>query len=239
MGFTNTGLVAHAKKALNEKWFYGWGTYGQLATAALIESNIRQYPENAAWKTYMTVAVGKTRLCDCYGLVKSYLWWTSDGANPKYNNAQDRNTAGAYNAAKEKGTLSNMPEIPGIILYMQGHVGVYIGNGEFIELTGGGVGARKGTIKNGVVTSGSKFTHWFKDTFITYEAPKQNEIKTVDEAVKVLAIVKLKNGQALMNSPQYWADCAKKMSADEKINIEYLGQLIINFANYFKYSELS
>jgi cell wall-associated NlpC family hydrolase len=168
MKYTNTALVAHCKKALAEGWFYLWGSFAQIATKAVIDNNIRQYPDNARWRSYASKAIGKTRVCDCYGLVKSFLWWTGDKSNPKYNAVQDINTLGAYNRAREKGILRTMPETPGLILYTPGHVGVYIGDGEFIECVGGGVGMRRGTIENGAITSGSRFTHWFKDTNITY-----------------------------------------------------------------------
>lgn len=171
MEYTNTGLVAHCKKALQQGWFYLWGSFAQIATQAVIDNNIKQYPSNSVWRAYASKAIGKTRVCDCYGLVKSYLWWVNDNSNPKYNAIHDVNTLGAYNRAQERGPLITLPEIPGVILYMTGHVGVYIGNGEFIECAGGGVGMRKGTIKNGVITSGSKFTHWFKDVNITYSEP--------------------------------------------------------------------
>lgn len=165
---TNIGLVQHSEKALAEKWGYMWGSFGQISTKAVIDSNIRQYPTNEKWRSYLQKSIGKTRLCDCYGLVKGYLWWAGDTTNPKYNVAQDTNTAGAYQKAKEKGTLATLPEVKGVILYMQGHVAVYCGNGKFIELMGGGVGAYEGKIVNGKITKGSKFTHWFKDININY-----------------------------------------------------------------------
>lgn len=186
MSKTNIRLVAHAEKALKEEWYYGWGAYGQIAVAALLTSLINQYSGNAGWRTYMMGAVtAGTRLCDCYGLIKSYLWWTDDNSNPKYNSAQDRNTAGAYNAANEKGLLSTLPEIPGIILYMPGHVGVYCGNGRFIELMGGGVGAYEGRIVNKVITKGSKFTHWFKDVNITYIDAEEKEVDEVVDTTNI------------------------------------------------------
>ncbi len=162
------GLIEHCEKALNEKWRYLWGCYGQIATKTVIDNNIKQYPANASKREYAEGAIGKTRLCDCYGLVKSYLWWTDNKGNPKYNGSQDFNTAAAYSRAKEKGLLADMPEIPGIILYMEGHVGVYIGCGRFIECAGGGKGAIEGEIANGKVVNGSKFIKWFKDCNITY-----------------------------------------------------------------------
>ena len=171
MDFTNSGLVQHSQRALMEKWYYGWGAYGKKATKELIDSLIKQYPSNAIWRSYMMGAVGKTRLCDCYGLVKSYLWWQGDDKDPIYNPIQDRSSTTAYNASKEKGKIDAMPEIPGLVLYMPGHAGVYVGSGNFIEMMGDGKGASAGIIRNGAVSSGSKFTHWFKDSFITYSTP--------------------------------------------------------------------
>ena len=173
---TNVGLVEHCKKALSEKWFYGWGTYGQKASSSLVSSVVKKYPSmNNRWKNYMLEAVSKqTRLCDCYGLVKGYLFTQSDG-ELKYNGKYDLNTRMAYDKATEKGALSTMPDLMGVVLYMTGHVGVYIGNGEFIELAGGGIGARKGKIENGKITKGSKFTHWFKDASIEY-IPRAEEL---------------------------------------------------------------
>ena len=116
----------------------------------------------------MTKAVkNNNKLCDCYGLVKGFLFSDETG-KMAYKSKYDVNTAGAYHKAKEKGLLSTLPEIPGIILYMSGHVGVYIGNGEFIECMGGGVGMFKGKIENGKIIKGSKFTNWFKDISIEY-----------------------------------------------------------------------
>ena len=178
---TNIGLVTHSQQALNQKWFYMWGGYGQISTLEVIKNNIRQYSSNERWRTYLEGSIDVTRVCDCYGLVKSYLWWVDDYSNPKYNVLHDTNTAGAFNNAKEKGTLNTLPEVPGIILYMQGHVGVYIGDGYFIELMGNGVGAYKGKITNGVVTKGSKFTHWFKDLNIQYVEEERTEERIIEE----------------------------------------------------------
>lgn len=181
----NTDLIAYCEKALKEKWVYLWGTYGQKATQALLESNIRQYPSNENWRSYASKAIPNNRFCDCYGLLKGFMWSDSNGVI-KYgsNGCQDTNTGGAYSKAKEKGTLATLPEIPGIVLYMTGHVGYYVGNGRFIECAGG-VGVVEGKIQGGKVVKGSKFTHWFKDVNIDYTVatmPKKTE-KVVDDEV--------------------------------------------------------
>lgn len=170
MSKTNLELVQHCEKALKEKWYYLWGSYAQLSTQNTINSLLKQWPTNEKYRAEFEKTIGKTRLCDCYGLVKSFLWWTGDKTDPKVIASQDVNTASAFSKAKEKGALSTLPEIPGIILWMEGHVGVYMGNGRFIECCFSARGMQEGTISNGKITKGNKFTHWFKDINIEYEA---------------------------------------------------------------------
>lgn len=166
---SNTDLVLFVKKALNEKWGYCLGSFGNILTPSFLDQKLKQGhgvgAYNTRHKAYLQTYLNK-RVSDCYGLVKGFLWW--NGGNVKYSPTQDRNQEGAYRAAKEKGPLSNMPEMLGLILWMPGHAGIYIGNGEFIECVGAPVGMRKGMIRNGRVTTGSKFTHWFKDSYIRY-----------------------------------------------------------------------
>lgn len=167
---TNIELVEFTKKALNEKWGYCLGSFGNILTQSFLNQKLKQGYGVGAYNTRHKTYLGKylnKRVSDCYGLVKAFVWWNN--GQVKYVANQDRNQEGAYKAAKEKGALNTLPEIPGIILWMKGHAGIYIGNGEFIECVGAPIGMRKGKIVNGKVTSGSKFTHWFKDTYIKYE----------------------------------------------------------------------
>lgn len=166
---TNLELVAFAKKALAENWGYCLGSFGNILTPAFLNAKLKQGygvgAYNSKHQAYLKRFIDR-RVTDCYGLVKGFVWWNN--GNVRYIASQDRNQEGAYNAAREKGPISNIPEIPGLVLWMRGHAGVYIGNGEFIECVGAPVGMRKGRIANGRVVSGSRFTHWFKDTYITY-----------------------------------------------------------------------
>ncbi|MDR0958300.1 MAG: hypothetical protein LBM16_03725 [Clostridiales bacterium] len=170
MVFSSEGLANHAQKAFNEGWYFLYGAYGQLATEEVIQANFRQYPQNKAYADYVSPAIGKTRVSDCYGILKSYIWWQGEDENPKYDPFTDLSSRTAFAVARVKGLISKgMPEIPGIILFKStGHAGVYMGNGEFIECVGFGIGMRKGTIENGVVVSGSQFLSWFEDTHISY-----------------------------------------------------------------------
>lgn len=192
MGKTNLELVEFAKKALTENWGYCLGTFGNILTPTLLEQKCKQGygvgDYNTKHKPYLQKFLNK-RVSDCYGLVKAFIWW--NGGNVQYIASQDRNQEGAFNAAKEKGPLSTIPEIPGLILWMKGHAGIYIGNGEFIECAGAPIGMRKGKIVNSRVVSGSNFTHWFKDTYIEYMEEKETiNVKINGKLRKVPGIVK-------------------------------------------------
>ena len=61
MTHTNTGLAEHARKALREGWFYGWGDFGRRATKSTVsESMFKEQTER--WREYMSQAIGKSRL---------------------------------------------------------------------------------------------------------------------------------------------------------------------------------
>ena len=54
--------------------------------------------------------------------------------NWKLDDLPDVSANGLYNAAIEKGPIATLPEIKGLIVSKNGHVGVYIGNGEVISI---------------------------------------------------------------------------------------------------------
>jgi peptidoglycan hydrolase-like protein with peptidoglycan-binding domain len=171
---TNKGLVEHAKKALAERWGYVWGGYGQLLTEAILAQKIRQYPDNVGvYKDFIRANWMGSRVADCVGLIKSY-YWTQEG-RVKYDASTDLSADGMLNAAKERGAISGLPEIPGILVHRTGHVGIYIGGGKVIE--------SKGT-KYGVVQTELRYgawKYWSKCPFIQYiqDLPKPTETKPI------------------------------------------------------------
>lgn len=207
--FTNTGLVAFAKKALNENWGYCLGSFGNVLTESFLAQKCNQGggvgTYNTSHKDYLKKFMNR-RVSDCYGLVKGYAWWNDGKVQYNSNGCADRNQEGAYNAAKEKGPIVSMPEIPGLVLWMKGHAGIYIGNGEFIECAGAPIGMRKGKIANGQVVSGSKFTHWFKDTYIAYEEAVRVEEPKYEAAEAAIDLICVKCGFV---SPDYWKGLLK------------------------------
>lgn len=179
----NIELVKHCEMALNEKWGYVWGTFGNVLSEALLKYKVNQYPSGVGkYENFIKTNYLNKRTVDCIGLLKSYLWWNQGQVNI-YNSIQDKSADMSFNSAKEKGRINDMPEIKGLILYKKGHVGVYIGNGKVIEARG----TKSGVIKSTVVGSNSvKWTHWFKSPYIEY-VKKKDEIATElpDNKIKI------------------------------------------------------
>ena len=187
MSLTNIGLVDHVKKALNEKWGYVYGTYGQFLTESLLQAKLKQYPDNVKqYESYIraTFLGGKDgkqpkRVADCVGLIKSFLWWKPDG--PVYNSKTDLSANGMFQAAKTKGPIDTMPDMPGLWVRYNGHIGVYIGNGKVIESRGTKYGVVETDLK------GRGWTHWL-------ELPGIEYVKPVDELKEALELICKESG---------------------------------------------
>lgn len=176
---TAEGLVKHVKKCLEDGWGYVYGALGQVCTKSLLDSCAERYPANNLAGGAMREAgekwLGK-HVADCSGMIKAYLMSDYTGGPIKYDPYVDSSVH--YNRAKEKGPISTMPDVPGIIVYMPGHVGVYIGNGQVIESAGTLYGVKKSTVKKSYVSG--PWTHWYKCPGIEYSG----EIEQPDEGSK-------------------------------------------------------
>lgn len=211
MSHNNIGLIAHAEKALNEKWAYVYATYGQVITQAVIDNSARKYPDLFA-KVYSDGTTYKQRTeahaldlenpkrgADCVGLIKSYLWWREDALNPRYSRTEDKSADGMFAYAKqvgrEWGPISTIPEIPGLLVRAKGHVGIYIGKGYVIEAIGANLSKVDGVYYRGVVktplkgTRGNPWTEWYYAPFILYGEEKPikptRELKRGDKGLDV------------------------------------------------------
>ena len=160
----NLGLVKWAQAWLGQAYWYGTCCYA--CTAALLASKARQYPssypESRMSRYKADIAAGK-KCADCIGLIKGYLWTREDGKLIyRLDNRPDKGANGMFTAAKIKGTIGTLPEIPGLLLYHSGHAGVYIGGGWAIEAQGFAAGIVKTQV------SKRNWTHWYVCPYMDY-----------------------------------------------------------------------
>ncbi len=180
--FTNEHFIAFCEKMVGQPYWYG--TTVARCTESLRARKAKQYPDHYGSDRNQRYAsdINKKLVCaDCVGLIKGYMW-TNGGVGvmeaigtgvsfaSKYgsNNCPDKSANGMFEYAKSKGcawgTIDTLPEIPGVALRSDGHVGVYIGNGYAIEERGFNYGCVKTNVKN------RKWTHWYQLPFIDYGA---------------------------------------------------------------------
>lgn len=165
MSKTGRGLVEYAKIQLGRPYWYG--TYGNISTQSLYTAKKKQYPNYYTW-ALISDQIGK-RVHDCVGLIKGYLWSDTPESVPKYNGAQDVSANGMFGKCKVSGTIDTLPETPGALVFMQGHVGVYIGGGNVIEARGHAYGVVKTKLKE------RPWKNWGLCPWIEYTEEKPKE----------------------------------------------------------------
>jgi len=163
----NHDLVAYAIQAWQNGWGYVWGTFGWVLTPGMLEYKVQQYPDDFSDEKISFISshwIGG-RTTDCVGLIKGYGWLHTEDLSIQYgsNGMPDAGANQMYYAAKESGPINTIPEIPGLAVWMDGHIGVYIGNGEVIEA----MGTQFGVCKTKLASKG--WTHWLKVPYINYE----------------------------------------------------------------------
>ena len=169
-GKTNIGLINFCMNALEAGSGYVYGAYGQDVTMSFLRqqqamfrtdpsANLTDSEVNFIFETYS----GKPSF-DCIGLIKAYEWIDEDTGVIRYrsNGFQDIGANGMLESAEISGDIASIPEIPGLAVCMEGHIGVYIGNGEVIEAKGNHDGVVKTKLSEG------GWTRWMQLPGITY-----------------------------------------------------------------------
>lgn len=167
MSKTASELVTWAENAHRSGWVYWYGTYCNPCTASRLAGKTRQYPthyKDSRQATYKQhIAQGKT-CTDCVGLIKGFYWEKDGAIKYKRDGLPDTSASGMYRAAKVKGSISTMPEVPGLLVWTKdkGHVGVYVGGGYVVEARGFAYGVQRNKLTD------RSFTHWGYCPYIEY-----------------------------------------------------------------------
>lgn len=162
----NLDIVKWAVHAQENRWGYVYGTYGSVLNEALLTGKISQYPnEVGGYEDFIRQHWLGGRTVDCVGLIKGYGWYNTETAQIQIgaNGMPDISANAMFENASEKGTIDTIPEIPGLAVWHEGHIGIYIGNGEVVQAAN----TNAGVIRTPIGQSG--WTHWLKIPYISYK----------------------------------------------------------------------
>lgn len=161
----NLDLVKWAKVACQQKWGYVWGTFGRVLDEKTFWDKIGQHPKQVGeYAEWIYTHWMDRRVADCVGLIKGYGWFdpTTNKIGYNTNGMPDIWADQMYLNATVRGTIDTIPEIPGLAVWHEGHIGVYIGNGRVIQ----SAGTEKGVLETAL--EDTEWTHWFQIPYISY-----------------------------------------------------------------------
>lgn len=165
----STDLVIWARQAYENGWGYVYGTYGNILTEELLQDRASMFGEHVTgFEDFIRENWMRRRTADCVGLIKGYGWYNPDSGEIVVgtNGMADVTANGMFDAATVKGTIDTIPETPGLAVWQDGHIGIYIGNGEVIEAMGTEQGVVKTTLQSG-------WTHWLEIPYISYPVEEE------------------------------------------------------------------
>lgn len=161
----NLDLVEWAIEAEKAGWGYVYGTYGNVFDQAMFDFKLEQYPDEVGGhEDFIRQNWLGRRTADCVGLIKGYGWLDPETKEVNYgtNGMPDIGADTMYENATEKGTIDTIPEIPGLAVWHEGHIGIYIGNGKVVQAAN----TTAGVILTNL--SDTAWTHWLKVPYISY-----------------------------------------------------------------------
>lgn len=155
---TGQELVAFAKSKLGVPYVYG------MKGAVLTEANYNKLKHiygDLIWDSDRE-KIGKV-CCDCSGLIS----WATGIA---------RSSQEYHDTALEVQPIATIAKAPiGAAVWKKGHIGIYIGNGEYIAEDGSAYGCRINSLRK------AKFTHWLRLKDIDYTAKPEVDDKMVEQ----------------------------------------------------------
>ena len=152
--FRASELVAFVLSMVGMPYWYGTCVY--ICSSSLLKSKTKQYPSHygSSRTAKYEKAIAERKVCaDCIGLIKGFFWTNGGKGVLEYINGGEKftnkygsngcpdkgaNSMLAWLKSKgcKNGKIDTMPDVPGILLFKSGHVGVYVGDGWAVEAQG-------------------------------------------------------------------------------------------------------
>ena len=180
--FTNEHFADWCLKMAEKKSPYWYGCCVYKASASKLASKTAQYPDHycsSRTARYKQDIANKQVVADCVGGCKGYAWTCGGqgvleaiGTDRTFTNkyasggCPDHSANGMFSYCKKKGmdwgAIGTLPEIPGLALFMDGHIGYYVGGGYAVEWRGFNYGCVRTRVKD------RAWKYWAKLPFIEY-----------------------------------------------------------------------
>lgn len=176
---TNENFAAYCLRMVGQPYWYG--CCGYRASKSLLTRKSKQYPSHygiSRTARYEKDIANNAVVCDCIGGSKAAAWagpkvlidsiGKSGSIPSKYgsNGCPDKGANSMFAYAKSRGmdwgSISTLPDIVGLALHKDGHVGYTVGDGYAVEWRGFSYGCVKTKI------AGRGWTNWYKLPFINY-----------------------------------------------------------------------
>ncbi len=175
---TSKEFIKKAKEIESRDTIYILGTIGQIVSQALIDETCGRLKFNRPRRKMYERVKGKAHAFDCVGLIKAILWdWKPNRQRYFINGVPDINADGMIKICDD--VSSDFNHIAkGEVVWLRGHIGVYVGDGNVIECTP--------AWSNGVQITRLNQRNWKKHGKLPWiDYGKEKEI-TVDEAKKII-----------------------------------------------------
>lgn len=220
-------LIDYAKAQVGNPYWYG--TYGQILNSAVWRDNSKRYPKYYSDARKATARAredyGK-KGHDCSGLLKGALWTFPQAFNmpAKYTASEDKDANTMVKEATESGAIGTIPEIAGLAVWKNNHIGIYIGDGKVVEAKGFDYGVVESKL------SDTKWTKWAKLSFVDYgeeTASKPEPAKETGTSKETYTVVK---GDTLSKIAKMWGTSVQAIAEAngiKNVNLIQVGQKLI------------
>lgn len=228
--------------ARNYKTSYIWGGFGSPITEESLTRAAKAYAKNTerGWITAARRFKGDPRAFyfDCVGLIKAILWGWSGDPSKTYGGVKYPTSAavqaGACPDTNANGMIKLCSEVssnfsgivPGAAVWMDGHIGIYVGGGLAVECTPSwSNGVQITAVGNIGKKSGYNtrtWTKWGKLPFVIYEEAidmSKGELRAlIREVVREVLDEENPVYKDVKDVPSYWRPAAEAMLAAGVVN---------------------